>query len=385
MPEITTPLAPLLSPLSLRSVTIRNRVAMSPMTRNFSPGGVPTREVLEYYRRRAEHGVGLIVTEGIGIDHPLAVDQADVPVLHGEAPLNMWKQVVEAVHAANGIIVPQLWHQGVMWNTGLQIDATGLRAARPSGIWGPPNGTISLDAAVREHAMTVTRPMTEEEIQDIIDSFAQSAANANALGFDGVAIHAAHGYLIDTFFWHETNRRTDRFGGDHRARATFGAEVVRAVRREIGESKPIILRFSQFKMQDYLARMAETPAELAELLGPLADAGVDLFDASQRYFDTPAFEGSALNLAGWAKRLTGKASMTVGGVGLGRPSGKATHLDDKQVATNNLERLRERFTRGEFDLVAVGRSLLNDPAWLRKAVAGEPFLPFDAKNLQLLT
>jgi 2,4-dienoyl-CoA reductase-like NADH-dependent reductase (Old Yellow Enzyme family) len=297
----------------------------------------------------------------------------------------MWKRVTHAVHTAGGAIVPQLWHQGVMWNATFQLDPAGLQAARPSGLWGPPNGAISLDEAIRAQAIAVTRPMTDEEIQDVIDCYADSASNASVAGFDGIAIHAAHGYLIDTFFWHETNKRTDRFGGDHRARATFGAEVVKAIRGKIGEKLPIILRFSQFKLQDYRARVADTPQELDQLLGPLADAGVDMFDGSQRYFDTPIFEGSSLNLAGWAKKLTGKASMTVGGIGLGRPSGTSTHLDDKQLPADNLARLIERFERAEFDVAAVGRSLLNDPAWLTKAIAGEVFLPFNADNLKRLT
>src|SRR5207302_10585987 len=125
-----------------------------------------------------------------------------------------------------------------------------------------------------------------------------SAHHAKALGFDGVAVHGAHGYLIDSFLWGFTNRRTDRWGGGLRARAEFGSAVVQAIRREVGEEMPIALRLSQFKMQDYRAQLAVSPDELEGLLGPLADAGVDLFDASQRFFDTPIFEDSPLNLAG---------------------------------------------------------------------------------------
>lgn len=378
-------LEPLLAPFSLRGMTVANRIAMAPMTRYFSPGGIPGDEVPGYYRRRAERGVGLVVTEGIGIAHEVAVDHPGVPALHGDAALAKWREVIEGVHAAGAPIVPQLWHQGSMWNVEYAGDPQGREAVRPSGIWGPADGMISIAEKARDGAVAPTRPMRDEEIQDVIDAYGVSAANARMLGFDGIAIHAAHGYLIDTFFWHETNRRTDRFGGDHRARATFGAEVVRAVRRAAGDDIPIILRFSQFKMQDYRARLAENPDQLAELLGPLADAGVDMFDGSQRYFDTPIFEGSPLNLAGWAKRLTGKASMTVGGIGLGRAAGSAKHIDDSQQATDNLPALVARFEKGEFDMVAVGRSLLNDPAWLEKAIAGKSFAPFDRENLARLT
>lgn len=377
---------PLLSPFVLRGMTVANRIAMAPMTRYFSPGGVPGDAVPAYYQRRAERGVGLIVTEGIGIAHPVSVDHPGVPVLHGDAPVEKWREIVDGVHRAGAKILPQLWHQGAMWNVEYAGRPQGHEAIRPSGIWGPADGTISIAEASRDTAASVrTRPMNDEDIQDVIDAYGVSARNALAAGFDGIAIHAAHGYLIDTFFWNETNQRTDRFGGDHRARATFGAEVVRAIRRTIGEDMPIVLRFSQFKMQDYRARLADRPEELAQLLGPLADAGVDMFDGSQRYFDTPVFEDSPLNLAGWAKALTGKASMTVGGVGLGRAGGSAKHIDDSQKSTDNLPQLVARFEKGEFDMVAVGRSLLNDPAWLEKAIAGQDFSPFDTANLERLT
>lgn len=378
-------LDPLLQPFPLRGVTLANRIAMSPMTRYFSPGGVPGEEVPGYYRRRAEGGVGLIVTEGIGVAHPVAVDHPGIPHLHGEAALAMWRRVVDEVHAAGAKIFPQLWHQGVMWN----VEHDGVVAVgepmRPSGLWGPTDGATSLRPGAGAASLALTRPMSEEDIQDVIDAYALSARNAAALGFDGIAIHGAHGYLIDSFLWGETNRRTDRWGGDLRGRATFAIEVVKAIRGAVGDAMPIALRFSQFKMQDYKARLADTPEELGDLLGPLADAGVDLFDGSQRFFDTPIFAGSDLNLAGWAKKLTGKASMTVGGIGLDKGAGAATHIDDSQRSTNNLPRVIERFERGEYDLVAVGRSLLNDPEWLVKARAGQPFDVFDPANLDRLT
>jgi len=377
---------PLLSPFALRGMALANRIAMAPMTRYFSPGGVPGDEVPGYYRRRAERGVGLVVTEGIGVAHPVSVDHPGLPLLHGDAAIARWSEIVDGVHAAGAKILPQLWHQGAMWNVEYAGDPRGMEAVRPSGIWGPADGVISISETSRDTAAaTETRPMSDEDIQDVIDAYGVSARNAIAAGFDGIAIHAAHGYLIDTFFWHETNRRVDRFGGDHKGRATFGVEVVKTIRRMIGDDMPIVLRFSPFKMQDYRARLAENPDELAQLLAPLADAGVDMFDGSQRYFDTPIFDGSPLNLAGWAKKLTGKASMTVGGVGLGRTSGSAKHIDDSQKSTDNLLQLVARFEKGEFDMVAVGRSLLNDPAWLEKAIAGAEFSPFDRANLDRLT
>src|ERR1700712_5820971 len=105
-------LAPLLAPLDLRGRTLANRIVMAPMTRYASPGGVPSPEVAAYYARRAASGIGLILTEGVGIPHPAAIDHPSIPRLHGADALRGWRRVVEAVHDHAGLIVPQLWHQG---------------------------------------------------------------------------------------------------------------------------------------------------------------------------------------------------------------------------------------------------------------------------------
>lgn len=375
-------LAPLLTPLTVRDLTVANRFVMAPMTREHSPGRVPGEDVAAYYRRRAAGQVGLIVTEGVAIDDPAAVDTPAVPAMYGDAPLAGWRRVIDEVHAAGGRIMPQLWHQGAMRDAATSPDPD-VGPRRPSGILGPL-GKVSLadDHLVRLNVDTP--PMTEEDIADVIAAYARSAGHAAKLGFDGIAIHGGHGYVLDNFLWAGTNRRTDRWGGDAVQRTTFVVEVVRAIRAAIGDGLPILLRFSQFKMQDYLARLADTPAELEAILGPIADAGVDIFDGSQRYFDTPAFDGSPLNLGGWAKKLTGKLGMVVGGVGLDQGK-RDHHIDSGSGASDNLGKLVERFERGEFDLIGVGRSLLNDPDWVGKAIRGEPFLPFDSANLTRLT
>ncbi len=245
-------------------------------------------------------------------------------------------------------------------------------------------GNHSLTQDYIDTVIAPTRPMTEEEIADVIAAFARAAKNAIGVGFDGIALHGGHGYLIDSFFWHETNKRTDRYGGGLKQRAEFGAELVRAIRREIGPDKPIMFRFSQHKQQDYLARLGQTPDELGVILNALTDAGVDILDASIRVVDTPAFEGSDLNLAGWAKKLTGKLTSTVGGIGL------STRLEEmfagnETTAIDNLDRVVQRFENGEFDLVLVGRSMLGDASWTNRVKAGQPFAPFDRAALGKLT
>ena len=374
--------APFFEPFRLRGMNLRNRIAMAPMTREFSPGGVPTAAVAEYYRRRAAGGVGLIVTEGTGIDIPVAVDGTSIPHLHGEAARAGWRAVVDAVHAEGAAIVPQLWHQGCLRDPA-RSSHPDQRGHRPSGLWGTP-GVVSYDADYIARVSPPTDPMTDEDIADVIAAFADAARNAAEAGFDGVAIHGAHGYLIDSFLWRDTNQRTDRFNGDARARAQFGVEFVRAIRAAIGEDLPIIFRFSQHKQQDYKARFADSPEELGTILGALADAGVDLFDASSRRFDMPAFEGSDLNLAGWARKLTGKPSMVVGGIGLNNWVQDTFKGRGETQAVNNLDQVRRLFDRGMFDMIAVGRALLSDPAWVERARAGEPFVPYDPACLQHL-
>lgn len=382
MEPVSAANAALFTPLTVGPVTLRNRIVMAPMTRSFAPAGIPGVGVEDYYRRRAENDVGLIVTEGIGVDHPSAIGRGsmgedDMPLLHGDKALARWRTVVEQVHAAGGVIFPQLWHQGVMRadHTGPYPDAASVR---PSGIWGPSDRFATALPDYLEQVLVPTRPMTEEDIADVIAGFARSAANAKAVGFDGIAIHGAHGYLLDTFLWHETNLRADSWGGDVIRRTRFAVELVKAVRAAAG-GLPVMLRYSQWKQQDYDARLASNPAELEAMLGPIADAGVDIFDASTRYYHKPAFDGSPLTLAGWTRKITGKPTMAVGGIGLNKEL-KDTFVGAVDVA-DNVADVARRIEAGEFDLAGVGRSLLSDPAWAVKARRGEPFAPFNMAAL----
>ncbi|MBJ7476361.1 12-oxophytodienoate reductase [Rhodococcus sp. (in: high G+C Gram-positive bacteria)] len=365
---------PLFQPLRIRSLELSNRIVMSPMTRTYSIEGVPGRDVADYYRRRAEGGTGLIVTEGVAIDHETAVDHANVPNLHTPAAQAGWRKVVDDVHAAGGKIVPQLWHVGPLWGAMTQMDPS-LKPMRPSGEWGPL-GVTSYSAAYVERAQASTEAMTEQDIQDVIDAYVRSAKHAVELGFDGIAIHGGHGYLLDSFFWEGTNQRDDAWGGDLKRRTKFPAAVVAAIRAAIGPDLPIIYRFSQHKQQDFTAKIAETPEELGVILGALVDAGVDVLDASIRRFDVPAFEGSDLSLAGWAKKLTGAVTMAVGSVGIGK-SLRDSRIEGVAPVVDNIPQLEERIGSGEFDLIAIGRLHLADPALASTLRDGGPLPAFD--------
>lgn len=346
----------LFQPANLGKLTLKNRIVMAPMTRTFSPGNIPNDLSVAYYRRRAEGGVGLIITEGTVVDHIAASGYPNVPAFYGEEALAGWKKVVDAVHEAGGKIAPQLWHVGAIRRPGVNPGGD-TPGHSPSG--------MAVPGKVTGHAMT------QQDIDDVVAAFAKAAADAKAIGCDAIELHGAHGYLIDQFFWDGTNQRTDAYGGDLAARSRFALEIIKAVREAVGPDFPIIFRFSQWKQQNYAARLCETPEALGAFLMPLADAGVDIFHCSTRRFWEPEFEGSDLNLAGWTRKLTGKPAITVGSVGLNAdflPEDGTANFKAAEPAS--IDNLLERLERDEFDLVAVGRALIANPNWANQVAAG---------------
>jgi 2,4-dienoyl-CoA reductase-like NADH-dependent reductase (Old Yellow Enzyme family) len=315
---------------------------------------VPGPDVAAYYERRARAAVGLILTEGTAPDRPASRNDPNVPVFFGAAPLAGWATVVQSVKGAGGFVMPQLWHVGALRNPSIKDYA-------PKPI-DSPSGQASPGKRFAE-------PMSLDDVDACIAAFADAAAAAHRLGFDGVELHGAHGYLIDQFFWDGTNERTDKWGGPTiKDRAAFAAAIVRACRTATAPTFTIGIRLSQWKQQDFSARLATTPDDLAAWLGALVDAGADFLHCSQRRFWEPEFEGSDLNFAGWAKKLTGKPVITVGSVGLSGEFVGAYRGESSQPAS--LEELERRLDRGDFDLVAVGRALLVDPLWAAKVRDG---------------
>jgi len=360
----------LFQPVQLGPLALKNAIVMAPMTRSFSPNGVPTDDVVAYYRRRAESEVGLIVTEGTVVEHEGANGYPNVPHIYGEG-LEGWRKVVEAVHEVGGKIAPQLWHVGSVRRKGTEpvVDAPA---------YGPSGRTKDGEVIVKE--------MTQTDIDDVIAAFAKAAADAKSIGFDAIEIHGAHGYLIDQFFWEQSNTRDDRYGGDLMARATFAKEIISACREAVGEDFPIIFRWSQWKQQDYSARLCETPEILQSFLQSLVDAGVDILHCSTRRFWVAEFEGSALNLAGWAKKLVNVPVITVGSVGLDSDFLEFMVENDSTAEKRGVDELCERLGANEFDAVAVGRALLADPQWVLKVKSGDvdSIVPFKREQLMKL-
>ncbi|MEM9706574.1 MAG: NADH:flavin oxidoreductase [Pseudomonadota bacterium] len=364
------PVDVLFQPFTLNSLALSNRLVMAPMTRSFSPGHVPGDDVVAYYRRRAEGGVGLILTEGVSPNDTTATGTPNVPNIVADDAKAGWKKVADAVHDAGGRIGMQLWHEGPYRNP-KHSEHPDVPSLFPSGFKVP--------------GKMLAEPMTEDAIDTAITEFVDAAVTAKDLGFDAVEFHGAHSYLIDSFFWSDTNIREDKWGGASWVdRTRIATEMIARTRVKVGPDFPLLIRLSQWKQQDFGAKAAATPDEMAAWLTPLVDAGIDAIDCSQRRFWEPEFEGSDLNFAGWAKKLTGKPSISVGSVGL---SGEFTATYTGDVAEPaSLDTLVERMERGDFDLIAVGRALLKDPDWAMKIREGrmDELDTFDKKALETL-
>jgi 2,4-dienoyl-CoA reductase-like NADH-dependent reductase (Old Yellow Enzyme family) len=344
----------LFEPFALGALRLANRIVMAPMTRSFSPGNVPGEDVAAYYRRRAEGGVGLILTEGVSTNTTTASGTPNVPNIVTDEAKAGWAKVVSGVKTAGGVIGIQLWHEGAFRNP--------AKTAHPD----IPSWSAS---GAKVPGKPLWAPMSEADIETAITEFVDGAVAAKELGFGCVEFHGAHSYLIDSFFWNETNLRTDKWGETGwSGRTAFAAEIIRRTRARVGANYPLLIRLSQWKQQDFSAKSASTPDELAQWLAPLADAGIDIFHCSQRRFWEPEFDGSDLNFAGWTQKLTGKPAISVGSVGL---SGEFTASYAGEVSEPaSLDELARRMEAQEFDLIAVGRALLQDPDWVEKIRGG---------------
>ncbi|MFM0175647.1 12-oxophytodienoate reductase [Paraburkholderia sediminicola] len=351
----------LFQPITIAGLSLANRFIMPGMQRGWcADGHVPPR-LADYYAARARGGVQLTITECIAVDHPSATRTRKYGRL-AEDTADGWARCVDAVNEAGGHFFAQIGHDGAHLAAPDGDYFASAPVLSPSGLMKP--GTV------------VGSPATIADLESVRDAFVRSARIAKRIGADGVEIHACHGYLLDQFLWADTNIRDDQYGGpDLRDRVRFPADVVRAVRDEVGSDFVISLRFSQWKLQDYTARVATTPDELSAMLRAFDEAGVDLFHASTRRFGDPEWPASDLGLAGWTRKLSGKPVIAVGGVGLTVDMVETFSGKDTNASPDiNFPSLAKRFNANEFDLIAVGRSSIADPDWVAKVREGRPDL-----------
>ena len=357
----------LFEPYKIKNTLLRNRIAMAPMTRNQSPEGIPTNEVVSYYKRRAEADVGLIITEGVEVSHKASSAYPDVPRLDSEKARDGWKRVVGGIKEHDGAVIAQLWHCGGFRKLGMGPNPE-VPGHTASGLVRP--------------GKRVAHAMSSEDIKETIDAFASDAKYCEEIGFDGVEIHGAHGYLIDNFFWRGTNEREDLYGGSIEKRSQLAANIVKAIRSNVSNNFIVGLRFSQWKQQDYEAKLAASSEELLKVIKQPVDAGLDYLHSSMRRFWESEFEGSDENLAFWTKKLTGLPTISVGSVGL-----DSDFIDMSAPASpRNIDKAINDISNKKYDMVAVGRALLADYEWVIKMREGriKDIIPYTKEALYKL-
>lgn len=350
----------LLSPHQFGDLELRNRVAMAPCTRCKCPGFLPTEEVAAYYARRARDGVGLLISEGTVISER-ANGYPGAPGIWSAEQAEAWKPVTRAVHDAGGLIVCQLWHVGAVAHP---LTTGGVLPDSPSGL--SPEGRI---ARLRnEDGSDVhygpSEAMSKERIEELISEYKNATARAMEAGFDGVEIHAAHGYLLDQFINLRWNQREDEWGGEGRCR--LAGEVTRAVINECGAGRTL-LRFSP--MMSVAGEGWRKPTEtLPLLLNTLWESGLRLLHASNMKYDEanmPGDEGGdpiplhQATRALWRGDLVGVGSLTP-------------------------ERADRAIAEDEIDVAAFGRALIANPDFVSRAREGRELETYDPEQLEKL-
>ena len=361
----------LFSDLKLGPITLRNRIAMAPLTRQMAEAdGTPTDEMAAYYARRARGGVGLIITEGTyeqdAFQSRAYLSQPGIANHRHQAG---WAKVFDAVHANGAKIVVQLMHGGRVCDPRVLNGQPGVSAsATQSQGWSlytdsDYEKTIrNIDGPWEKVTFPPARALTVEEIHAVADGFAAGAKRAVDAGADGVEVHGANGYLLWQFITPKTNLRTDEFGGSPRNNIRFAKLVGEKVRAAIGPDKLLTLRLSQDGVDDFVGAW---PGGViyAEAIGKaLKGAAYDaLHWSSFNYLDSRD-PNDPTPMPTVLRRASGLPVITNGGIADG-PSAEAA------------------LTSGAADVVAVGRPIFAHPDWAYIVRSGVdyPWLDFDRK------
>lgn len=337
-------------PFQVGSLKLSNRAVLSPMTRTSAEAsGLANDRMVRYYTRFAKGGFGLIITEGIYPDAANSQSYENQPGIANEAQAESWRPVIQAVQRERGKIVAQLMHAGAL------VQHNGFEPIAPSAV--KPVGTMLEDHG-GSGEFAVPRAMTQEEIHKSINSFAQAALRAKHVGFDGVEVHAANGYLLDQFITDYTNHRTDEYGGSTERRLRIVVEVLEAIRAAVGPDYTVGVRISQSKVNDFHHKWANGEADAKIIFEQLANASPSYIHTTEYRAYAPAFAENGPTLAELAKRYS-KLPVIANGK-LGEP-----------------KRAEQLLETGDADLVAIGTSALVNPDWVNKVKEGKELNLFD--------
>jgi len=338
----------LFKPLTLKGITLRNRIVMPPMNTNFAEtDGSVSEQFTRYYVERGKGQAGLIIVSSAYID-PAAKKRSGALLLHDDRFIPSLREFTAAIHATGAKVFQQLNHNGRLLSSSKE-----LKTAVTAGAVGP---------SPIPHLVSgeIPRVLTREEIKELVEKYGQAARRAKEAGFDGVELHGTHGYLINQFFSLYSNRRTDEYGGNLENRMRFPLEVYRRARELTGNDFLIGYRLNAREFAP-----VETPLEDVIVLSQRLEAeGVDALHISVGNSETPVMllkfippgsvsPGCYADLAAAIKEKVRVPVITVGRI--------------------NTPEVAERILReGKADLIAVGRGLIADPYWPEKAFRGEP-------------
>lgn len=350
---MSTSAGPLFTAVDINGLSLRNRFALAPMTRvSAHEEGTATERMARYYERFARGGFGLLITEGIYTDQAFAQGYRHQPGITDEAQARAWRPIVEAAHRHGARFFAQVMHAGaISQGNRFRCGTVGPSAVQPRG--------SQMEFYYGNGAYPAPAAMTDEQIAEAIDGFAASAERAVAIaGFDGIEIHGANGYLIDQFLTEHTNRRSDRWGGDARARTAFAVAVFKAVRARVGEDVPVGIRISQSKVNDFTHKWAGQERDAEAVFGTLADAGVDFIHVTEHEAWKPAFNGGQDSLVALARRYAPKLALIANG-----------GLHDASKA--------EAVVESGADIVAFGKGALANPDLPNRFGVGRDLTQFD--------
>lgn len=339
---------------ALKGLNLKNRVAVSPMTRTSgTDSGLATDKMVQYYKRFAKGGFSLIFSEGLYLDEFYSQGYANQPGIANSSQLDSWRKVTDAVHGNGAYMFAQLMHAGALSQGNRYSDTTlGPSAVQPKG--------EQLEMYGGSGTYPVPEEMSVQQIREAVEAFADSALRAKRAGFDGVEIHGANGYLIDQFLTDYTNQRTDDYGGTVTRRLRFAKEVIEAVRTAVGSQFPVGIRLSQGKVNDFTHKW-DGESEAAVIFEDIARTGVDFIHVTEYDATAPAFN-AGMSFAALAKKY-GRLPVIANG-----------NLEDPEKASQMIK-------TGNADLITLGKGALANPDWPNRVKQGIPLEDFNPEIL----
>jgi len=348
----------LFSPKQIGAFTVKNRLAVAPMTRvSADNAGFMTPAMAQYYQGFADAGFGLIITEGLYTDKLFSQTYRYQPGLAALAQANSWQPLLASLKGSNTLLIAQLMHGGALSQYNKYRDHTrGPSAVRPLG--------QQMPFYYGQGQYPQPEQMTEQDIREVIDGFVCAAVNAKAAGFHGVEIHGANGYLLDQFLTPYINRRKDSYGGPLNNRLRLYKEILQAVRGAVGEDFIVGVRFSQKKVNDSEHTWPEKVEAAWQTFTLAKNCRVDYIHTTEPVASAPAFD-KAPSLAALAKHYSGLPVIANGGVNEGQQALEVLGSEDA-------------------DMIAIGRAALANPRWVEAISRGEALRAFDYKMFKPL-